>query len=282
MSFTQLITPNPYIPAKSGWCLQYVRQAFDLPAMYPTATAAWEASTSKHRDRNYPTGVWFAVWWSIDGVPAGHVALVDPRGRVFSTSDLDPTPIHIHPNVADVENYYARHGLTLRYRGWTEDVAGTPVIKRSGINPQGTTTKKDGFEMAEVSDVVEALLTKKVKKGDGSGDITLAQVIAWYDPNREKDIDEIFERQIARAGGPTGKTSLQATLAYLDGNLNRIVQQNAAQQAQIKALVGAVASVSKGESFDEAKLLASIQASAAAGVKEAIESIDADLTINLK
>lgn len=282
MSFTQRITPNPYIPAKSGWCLQYVRQAFDLPAAYPTATAAWNASKSQHRDRNYPKGVWFPVWWSIDGVPAGHVALVDPRGRVFSTSDLDPTPIHIHPNVADVENYYARHGLTLRYRGWTEDVAGYTVIAPSGINPQGTITKKDGFEMAEVSDVVEALLSKKVKKGDGSGDITLAQVIAWYDPNREKDINEIFERGITRGGGPKGKTSLQSTLAYLDANLNRIVSAQSSSDAQIKALVGAVAALSKGEKFDEAKLLASIQASAAAGVKEAIESIDADLTINLK
>lgn len=243
MSFTQRITPNPYIPAKSGWCLQYVRQAFDLPAAYPTATAAWNASKSQHRDRNYPKGVWFPVWWSIDGVPAGHVALVDPSGRVFSTSDLDPTPIHIHPNVADVESYYARHGLTLRYRGWTEDVAGTPVIA-----PKTAPKKKDELDMATPQEVV----------------------------------DKVFTHKVPRGGGRKGETTLYSSLSYLDANLDRIVQAQAASNAQIKALVGAVAALSKGEKFDEAKLLASVQASAAAGVKEAIESIDADLTINLK
>lgn len=40
-----------------------------------------------------------------------------------------------------------------------------------------------------------------------------------------------------------------------------------AQRAQIAALVGAVAALSKGEPFDEAKLLASIEQSAAAGIK---------------
>jgi hypothetical protein len=125
----QLITPTPYIPCQPGWCLQYVRQAFGLPARYATATDAWEASTSKHRDRNFPPGLWVPVWYGLADEPAGHVVLRAPDGSVYSTSDLSTTPHH-HPDLADLEDYYAYYGMTLTYRGWTEDVAGYPVLTK--------------------------------------------------------------------------------------------------------------------------------------------------------
>lgn len=140
----QLITPTPDIPAEEGMCLQYVRQAFGLPARYGSATEAWNNSPSQHRDRNYPSGVWFPVWWHLDKNVNGHVALVAPDGRVYSTSNLNPNPLKIHPNVADVEAYYARYGFTLTYRGWTEDVAGTPVV---GLNTPPT--KDDDMPLSE-------------------------------------------------------------------------------------------------------------------------------------
>ncbi|MGO4583652.1 hypothetical protein AB4Z38_07155 [Arthrobacter sp. 2RAF6] len=62
----------------------------------------------------------------------GHVALVAPDGSVYSTSNLDPNPVKHHPSIADVEAYYAYYGMTLTYRGWTEDVAGYPVISVDG------------------------------------------------------------------------------------------------------------------------------------------------------
>jgi len=125
---TQLITPNPNIPAEEGMCLQYVRQAFGLPLRYGSATEAWNNSPSQHRDRNYPQGVWFPVWWALDKNVNGHVALVAPDGSVYSTSNLNPNPVKHHPSIADVEAYYAYYGMTLTYRGWSEDVAGYPVI----------------------------------------------------------------------------------------------------------------------------------------------------------
>ena len=137
---TQLITPDPDITAEEGMCLQYVRQTFGLTARYASATEAWNNSPSQHRDRDYPQGVWFPVWWGLDKNVNGHVALVAPDGRVYSTSDLDPSPLHVHPSVADVEAYYAYYGMTLSYRGWSEDVAGTPVISLDGINYEGTIT----------------------------------------------------------------------------------------------------------------------------------------------
>lgn len=125
---TQLITPNPDIPAEEGMCLQYVRQAFGLPMRYGSATEAWNNSPSQHLDRDYPQGVWFPVWWALDKNVNGHVALVAPDGSVYSTSNLKPNPVKHHPSISDVEAYYAYYGMTLTYRGWTEDVAGYPVI----------------------------------------------------------------------------------------------------------------------------------------------------------
>lgn len=128
----QLIVPNPNIRCEPGWCLQYVRQTYGLPARYGTATEAWEKSGSQHRDRNFPAGLWVPVWYGLAKEPAGHVVLLAPDGSVYSTSDYSNTPHH-HPNLADLEWYYARYGMDLTYRGWTEDVAGYPVLTADGI-----------------------------------------------------------------------------------------------------------------------------------------------------
>ncbi|AYN57814.1 membrane associated protein [Arthrobacter phage Eileen] len=161
----QLITPNPNIPAEEGMCLQYVRQTFGLPIRYGSATEAWNNSPSKHRDRNYPKGVWFPVWWALDKNINGHVALVAPDGRVYSTSNLNPNPLKVHPSVADVEAYYAYYGMTLTYRGWTEDVAGYPVIAADNIQAESTTITspvEEGFLMA-LTDDQQQLIYNRMK-----------------------------------------------------------------------------------------------------------------------
>lgn len=147
MSYAQAVTPNPNIPAEEGMCLQYVRQSYGLPLRYGSATEAWEKSPSQHRDRAYPQGVWFPVWWALDKNVNGHVALVAPDGRVYSTSNLNPNPLKVHPSIADVEAYYAKYNMNLTYRGWTEDVAGYPVITNLTLATQGDVTEGD-FLMA--------------------------------------------------------------------------------------------------------------------------------------
>lgn len=137
MTFTQVLTPNPNIPCWPGWCLQYVNDAFGVPAVYGSATDAWIASGTQHRDRDFPSGVWVPVWYSLDTTPLGHVVLLAPDGSVYSTSDLSNTPHH-HPDLADLEAYYAKYGMTLTYRGWTEDVEGTHVIAGGALSYQAT------------------------------------------------------------------------------------------------------------------------------------------------
>lgn len=142
----QLVNPTPIIPATGGWCLQYVRQAFGLPARYNDATEAWEKSTSKHRDRNFPPGLWTPVWYGIAENPLGHVILLAPDLTVYSTSDYSGWPVH-HNSLADLEAFYAYYGLTLQYRGWTEDVAGYAVLGASPTNANSN-TKEEDFLMA--------------------------------------------------------------------------------------------------------------------------------------
>ena len=58
-------------------------------------------------------------------------------------------------------------------------------------------------------------------------------------------------------------------------------RRDAIAQAQIKGLVGAIAALAKGESLDEAKLLAGVQAAAEAGVKAGLENGAVTVDINV-
>jgi hypothetical protein len=73
--------------------------------------------------------------------------------------------------------------------------------------------------------------------------------------------------------GWNGGVSLAARIAGTDQAVNDIRAQLGSFNGQIAGLIGALAAVNKGEAFDEAKLLAGVQAAAEAGVKDAIESI---------
>lgn len=146
MTYAQTVTPNPDIPCQPGWCLQYVRQTYGLNGVHPTATAAWEASLTQHRDRDFPEGCWVPVWYGLDNEPAGHVVLRAPNGNVYSTSDLGSTP-HLHPDLGDLERYYAYYGMALTYRGWTEDIEDVAVIANFGIAVEGAITQTQEDDM---------------------------------------------------------------------------------------------------------------------------------------
>lgn len=248
----QLITPTPWIPATGGWCLMYVRQAYGLPARYASATEAWDMSESKHRDRNFPEGLWTPVWYGIDVEPLGHVVLLAPDGRVYSTSDYSGYPV-IHNSLADLEAYYAYYGMVLQYRGWTEDVAGYPVMEPS-VTAQSTTpaTPKEPFTVTQYEEI-------KADLADVKRELHNTWAGIWD------------------GGTHKGKAFNYGILPIVAHNQTLISSQN----AQIKALVGAIAALSKGEAFDEAKLLAGVQAAAEAGVKSGIESgvIDVNVTV---
>lgn len=128
----QVIAPNPNVPCTPGWCLKYVKDAFGVTAVYPTAIAAWIASQNKHQDRDFPASCWVAIWFSLAKDPRGHVALLAPDGSVYSSSSATATrPVH-HASINALLSYYAAVN-PLTYLGWTEDVEGTIVVKKGEL-----------------------------------------------------------------------------------------------------------------------------------------------------
>ncbi len=126
--FTQLITPNPDIPCTPGLCLVYVRKAFGVGPKYSTATEGWNASTSKHQDHNFPNA-WVPVWFSLADEPAGHVALRQPDGSVWSASHPTANQPIRHKSLEEMYQYFNNR---LGYLGWTEDIEGKLVVSSNG------------------------------------------------------------------------------------------------------------------------------------------------------
>lgn len=133
MSYRQLVTPNPSVPCRPGWCLKYVADAYggNFPQVYPSATAAWNAAQFKHQDQNFPTNIDVPVWFSVRGVPEGHVAIRMADGSVYSTTSSTATKAVRHPNMQDLINAYAPYN-PLTYLGWTEDLAGKQLVINEG------------------------------------------------------------------------------------------------------------------------------------------------------
>ena len=121
------------------------------------------------------------------------------------------------------------------------------------IDPAGWPGGMDGLRMA-INDVLN---------NKGADNMALT----------DADITKLFNAAVPRQGGMKGDTSLKGMIGYNDSNLGRIINTQAAQNAQISALVGAVKAMAGGESFDEAKLLAGVEDAAAAGVSAALDSL---------
>jgi len=220
--------------------LQYVRQAFGLPAAYPTATAAWEASTSKHRDRDFPPGVWHPVWFSLANEPAGHVALRSPSGTVFSTSDLGTVP-HEHLDLSDLMNYYARYDMTLTYLGWTEDVAGYPVISDGGIAAQGTITTTSEDEEMISKETQDWLRANLLNKDDGS---QLRRDLGYQNNTLFSKADGAYQNNKTDAQFAAVMDALGKTLNKDDGGyIVKLVQAIKPGSTDVKAVADALAGI---------------------------------------
>lgn len=134
MTYKQLKKPNVAIKTKAiGWCLWWVQEAYKVPHLYPSASMQYKQTRYKHPS-SPPKGVYVPVFFTMKGVPEGHVAISAPDGSIYSTSSSRSLqPVH-HKNMRDLLDYY---GGRLTYLGWSEDVGGvrvvapvTPIIKK--------------------------------------------------------------------------------------------------------------------------------------------------------
>lgn len=96
----------------SGYCLQFVRQCFDVASYYPSAIDAWNNAKVRHPgDRNPPPAVplYFATPSVYD-----HVVFGVSTSEVISTFNAD---IRSFSGIADIERQFSG-----TYLGWAEDI----------------------------------------------------------------------------------------------------------------------------------------------------------------
>lgn len=131
MSWKQLRDANWHITNTGGWCLKAVQDAFGTDHPYPTAIAAWNANYGGGNHTSVPPlGMTVPIYLTINGVPAGHVAIRLDDGYVAS-STLPGThsQMYIHKNIQDLIDTYTRvyGGMTLL--GWSEYVGTVHVVE---------------------------------------------------------------------------------------------------------------------------------------------------------
>lgn len=125
--FRQLVEPSPKISCEPGMCLVYAREVFGVASKNPTAIKGWQNSQYKHENRKYPQDVWVPIWFSHADNPAGHVAVRQPDGSIWSASHPTASKPIQHESLEDMEQYY---GHKLTHLGWTEDIEGVQVVGR--------------------------------------------------------------------------------------------------------------------------------------------------------
>ena len=103
-----------------GYCLRFVREAWDVGALYASAIEAWGGAKFKHRDRKVPLGA--PVFYS--GGRYGHIVVFVGKGDMRSTD----CPTSGYVSEADLDWPVRNWGQT--YLGWTEDLNGVHLPLR--------------------------------------------------------------------------------------------------------------------------------------------------------
>ena len=135
----------------AGLCEMFVRTCYGFGAKYGTAVAAYRASARAgaiHKSYNAPAGV--PVFWTLVGVPAGHVALSIGGGRAISTSNESGRSGLC---IIRIGHYQSRWST---YLGWAEVYHGVKVYKPA--------KKKPATKAKSVGCVAKGLSVKGVQK----------------------------------------------------------------------------------------------------------------------
>lgn len=117
-----------------GLCLRFVRHAFGVGNLYPTAAKSWEMAKKKHKTSDpmsIPAGVPVHIY--VPNLPPGHVALSVGNGKMRTNLSWKGTV-----ETVDIAWYVGlKRGSKLL--GWTEDLNGVTVYKK----PAGSNNKPD-------------------------------------------------------------------------------------------------------------------------------------------
>ena len=138
MQYKQLVTPRIDISARAGMCLEYVDNTINATQRTYTAQIAYDTAKQKgwvHGNQNYPRGVWFVLFWSIDNGDyqgQGHVALafVDNQGNMqIHDSEVHRNARQPYTTLSELANWFGSVGTRLTFLGWSIGADGTIFIE---------------------------------------------------------------------------------------------------------------------------------------------------------
>lgn len=145
-----------------GYCLRYVREQWEVAALYPSAIEAWQAARFKHPgDRNPPPGA--PCFYA--GGSYGHIVINCPGTHLGIRS----TDCFSSGHVSDTDIAWCERNWGYPYLGWTEDLNGVRVIPDEEED-MGYRDWSDADRTALARDVTDAVWARKmqVTKPDGS------------------------------------------------------------------------------------------------------------------
>ena len=140
MAWKQLVQPSINISAQAGMCLQYVDNATNATSRTYTAQIAYNTANAKgwvRANQEYPRGVWFVMFWSIDNGDyqgLGHVAIafVDSNGAIqIHDSEVHRGARQPYRSLAELANWFGSVGTRLTFLGWSIGVDGTILIEET-------------------------------------------------------------------------------------------------------------------------------------------------------
>lgn len=140
MAWKQLVQPSINISAQAGMCLQYVDNATNATSRTYTAQIAYNTANAKgwvRANQEYPRGVWFVMFWSIDNGDyqgLGHVAIafVDSNGAIqIHDSEVHRGARQPYKSLAELANWFGSVGTRLTFLGWSIGVDGTILIEET-------------------------------------------------------------------------------------------------------------------------------------------------------
>jgi hypothetical protein len=164
MSWTQLVTPDSTVKGAVGWCLSFQEDVYHTPHLYATApnnTAqyAWSQCQYRHIDQDFPDDVAVLVWWRYQN--AGHVMTRYPDGTYYGSPWQLGTTQATVSSKSEVERLYSASGkYPLTYLGWSEDLAGTRIVKQEEKYEMNDSQYQDlKSHMLYIESLQEALAT---------------------------------------------------------------------------------------------------------------------------
>lgn len=128
-----------------AWCLVFVRSAWGVAALYPSAEKGWYGTRHRMGTGTPPAGA--PVWWT--NGRHGHVALSAGGGYCWSNDVVTYGRIH-KVAISRITRQWGQ-----RYRGWTRDINGVVVLPASTPAPKPPPAEWD--EQASKAQIIEAI-----------------------------------------------------------------------------------------------------------------------------